>query len=282
MFDGEVSPWPYALYRMAIAAVVLVRTTDVLRPLLPLLHHAWVAGLEYDPRVEKVAPPALRSPLVPGLTIPDALALVLVWARTILAALLLLGVRVRTVAFALMVVGLGLMAADRYRYFHHILLLYVGVGWLALAPGADRLGVMQLGHRRWHAEAWVPRWPLQLMRLFTMSVYLAAGTAKLSSDWLSGKTLAQLTALGLVGGRPWQWLVAHVGASPLAIGIAGAELGLPVLLAAPRTRLGGVVLGVALHAGISTAMSVSTFGVEMVLLLSLFLPWPERAAARAT
>lgn len=258
LFDGTVDPTAYTLLRVGIATLVLLRTNDWLRPWLRLDHHAWVTGTEYAPSIERVTEPRLASPLIPGLAgWPDSIVEVLVHGRTALAALLLLGIASRPVALALAAIGWGLMAADRFRYLHHLHLLFIACAWLALCPTSPHPA---------------PRWPAQILRVQVLAIYAAAGLAKLDADWLSGRTLAQLADANLVT-LPFDpgatgWAVA-------AAAVAGIELALVPLLALRRTRTAAVVLAIALHAMIDASMMVSTFSATMVLLVSLFLPWGE-------
>ncbi|NIS28856.1 MAG: HTTM domain-containing protein, partial [Actinobacteria bacterium] len=202
LFGGWVSPWPFAILRVGLAAIVLLRTTVF--DWLPMDHHGWVAGLEYHPPVDAAEPPAFHSPLWPFLPpLGAGLTAALVWARTALATLLLVGVRPRIVAAALALLGYGLMAADRTRYLHHLHLLWLSVGLLALTPCGERLAPLR--RLRWLGDGktprrWVPRWSLQLLRFHVLVVYAAAGAAKLDPRWLSGRTLAELHDAGLLHG----------------------------------------------------------------------------------
>lgn len=268
-----VSPLSYATLRIGLASLVLLRTTDLGRGLVTLDHHRWVDGLEYHPSVERTVDPALFSPLLHGVPAPsDELAGALVIARTALAVMLLLGLFSRASAAGLAAIGVALVLLDRYRYFHHLHLLWMSCAWLALAPSGNRLSVMRLV-RPPATEA--PAWPLNLIRLHVMAVYLASGLAKLNADWLSGRTLGALTEVGLVR-PPFDAPPAYL----TAVGICVLELGLPALLAWRRSRLAAVALAVALHVAIDSAMMVSTFGATMVLLLTAFLPWDREDMLR--
>jgi vitamin K-dependent gamma-carboxylase-like protein len=275
-WEGTVSPWPLAVFRTGLALLILVRTTDLLRPWVDLDHHQWVHGLEYLPSIEAISPPALHSPLIPFFPpIGTAAATLLVWARTLLAVVLLLGIRPRLTAGLLGLAGAGLVCADRYRYLHHLYLLWVSCGWLAFAPSAERLSVERLFRS---GLARVPRWSLQLLRAQLLVAYAAAGLAKLRLSWLSGRTLVSMARAGLVGGPLWTRLLGVSGARPIALTIVVTELLLVPLLAWRRTRVAGVLVGLCLHAAMSSMMMLSTFGAQMALLLLLFLPWAETGA----
>lgn len=277
-FEGSAPALPLALARMALALLVLLRTSDVGRDLVHFNHHNWVDGLEYAPNVDSFREPGLVSPLLPGLSLGTTSTWLLVAVRTLAASLLLLGVGARASAIAVAVAGAWLMAADRFRYLHHLYLLWCMLAWFALLPSAERLSLSRLLLRR-PGRHDVPRWSLQLLRLFCASVYFAAGVAKLNQPWLSGDTLRALERVSWVGGAAFSSAVAHLGYAPLAWLICLTELALAPLLLLPRTRPLGVALGILLHLGVVASMEVSTFTGQMLLLLALFLV-RDRAEAR--
>jgi len=285
-FQGTVSPWPYAIVRVATAGIFLVRHSDWLRPWIWLEHYRWVRGLEFTWSI--AASPPLVSPLVPGLVLDETATRWLVYVRTALAVSLLVGARPRACAGLLALVSYVLFAADRYRYFHHLHLLYVSVAWLALAPLGDRLNIERAVRRAWSAlrgtssaeltaPDWSPVWPLQLLRAFVMSVYFAAGVSKLHGEWLSGHTLEHMHRVGVISGAPFATLQNWLGYAGIARLTCLSELGLPLLLAARPTRYAAIALAIAFHAFLSASMRVSTFGLQMVVLLTVFA-----CASRAT
>ena len=260
-FAGHVRSWIYVLLRVAFAGLLLIREADWLRPWVSLDHQRWVHGLDFSWSIRQQ--PYLVSPLLPGFALGPGATYWLVRVRTVLAVVLLVGIRPRPCALLLSLVCYALLIADRYRYFHHLHVLYLSVAWLALVPSATSFGL-----RRWS-----PAWPLQLLRAWAISIYLAAGSAKLTPTWLSGATLAELTRLHAVRGPTWALLQRVVSGSAAAQLVCATELCLPLLLAFRPTRRCAVVVGVAFHALLSACMDLSTFGVEMTLLLLSF--WPE-------
>jgi hypothetical protein len=262
-FAGQVRSWIYLLLRVAFAALLLIREADWLRPWLSLDHQRWVHGLDFSWTIRQA--PYLTSPLVPGFALGPSATYWLVRARTVLALALLVGLRPRWCALLLASVCYVLLAADRYRYFHHLHVLYLSIAWLALVPSLPRCAV-----RRWS-----PAWPLQLLRAWTLSIYLAAGSAKLNGVWLMGQTLSELSRLHSIAGPTWL-LLQRVVSIPLAAKlVCASELSLPVFLAFRPTRRAAILFGLAFHALLSACMNVSTFGVEMSLLLVSFWPWVE-------
>lgn len=248
--------------------IVLLRTTDWLAPWISLDHTAWESGLQYAPWDEAVIEPRLSAPWLSGLALSPAVEGALVIARTALAVMLLVGVRARSAALALGLVGHALMASDRFRYLHHLYWLWCSCLLFAAMPSGARL-----------SSGPVPRAGVQVLRGAALIVWSAAGLAKLRAEWLDGSILRYLEARGLLFG-PARAVADAVGHGPLAMGIAAAELALvPLLILGGRARLLGVALGLALHAGIDASMHVSTFGAQMTLFLSLFLPWREHRYA---
>lgn len=274
-FEGDVSAWPLALFRVGLALLVLVRVTGVGAAVgLPLDHAAWERGIEYAPSSDRATPPALHAPLVPMPRLPDGILEVAALSRIALALLLLAGLWPRASALALAVVGWGLMAYDRHRYLHHLHLLWVSCAWLALAPSGARLS----WHRR-SIQPTVPRWSLQLLRLQLLVVYAAAGVAKLRADWLSGETLRLVERVRLVHGALWGLARDMFGHGGVAVLACATELALVVLLAVRRTRRVGVALAVLFHVGLEASMTLSTFSALMLLYVALFLPWRQGVGA---
>jgi len=250
---------------VSLALLLLVRSTDWLRPLLPLDHHNWVQGFDFSWSIAEA--PYLVSPLVPGLVLGARATWLLVRLRAALALALLVGIRPAWTALSLAGVSYGLLFADRYRYFHHLHVLYLAVAWLALVPAARRRDSLELQ----------AAWPLQILRAGVLGIYLAAGSAKLQPNWWSGDSLAILAHIRMLNGPTWVALERAFSLGALAKAACLTELGLPLLLVVPRTRRLGVLLGATFHSLISCLMPVSTFGVTMVLLLFSF--WPERRVA---
>jgi hypothetical protein len=127
-----------------------------------------------------------------------------------------------------------------------------------------------------------PIWPLQLVRALLISVYLAAGLAKLDPAWLRGETLEQLTRLNVLKGTIWTTLHSWLGYGAVAKLVCTTELALPLLLLVRHTRRSALFSGWIFHALISATMDVSSFGAQMSVLLVAF--WPtatNRDGARA-
>jgi HTTM domain len=279
LFRGEVTPWVYVTLRVGLATIFLVRHSDWLRPWVFLDHHRWVNVLDFLWSSE--TPPYLVSPLVPGLVLGATITFWLVHTRTVLAVLLLLGVRAQLSAALLAVVSYLLFASDRYHYFHHLHFLYVSIAWLAFCPVGDRWSLDRAVVRGWTKlrqravgamtlPATSPLWPLQLIRAFVVSIYLAAGSSKLAGAWLRGETLELLRRFHVVQGPTWAKMEAMLGFGGVAKLTCLIELTLPVFLVFRPTRRWAVVGAMIFHALISASMMVSTFGAQMAVLLTAF------------
>jgi hypothetical protein len=286
---GSVSPWPYALLRVGLALILLVRSSDLTRPVLDLEHHLWVHGLDFSWSAERA--PYLVSPAVTGFALAPISNDVLVLVRTLLAVSLLVGLRPRFSAAALAIVSYSLLLADRYRYFHHLHLLYLATGLLAFCPIGARLDLERGARRLWRRIRRAPvldpassescaAWPLLLFRALISGVYLSAGLAKLDPAYWSGQTLAELDRLGMLGGPGWAILHSAFGYVGLARLSCLIELSLPFLLAFRRVRWLGVGPAVGFHLLIGSALAVSSFGATMVVLLLSY--WPKSRSCESS
>lgn len=260
----------YDVLRLGLALTFVVRHSDWLRPFAFLEHHRFVRGLLFLGSTP--AEPALVSPLPWGIALGAGLNDALVYLRTGLSLFLLLGIRIRVTALLLAVTSLTLLGADRYRYYHHLYLLYVAVACLALTPERTP---WSLERRLFGGSSGpTPIWPLQLLRALVLSVYLAAGLSKLDAGWLRGEALDHLARLHILSGGAYELARNVLGNAGIAIVACAAELGLPALLGFSRTRRGAVVLAWLFHLGISLSMPVYSFGVQMAVLVFGF--WPQR------
>jgi hypothetical protein len=281
--------WIYAWIRIGTAAIFLVRNADWLRGVALLEHHRFVRGLLFFDST--AAEPRLVSPMIPGLTLDAGATRTLVYARTVLSVLLLFGVRARASAALLAAVSFLLFAADRYRYYHHLYLLYLTVAWIALAPIGGALSLEQPIRRTlatlrgdtlpvettssWQAPA--PIWPLQLVRALVIGVYVAAGVSKLDAGFLAGDALRELERFHVLKGSFWELTRDALGYGGVAKLSCFTEFALCAGLLYRPTRRAAVVFGWAFHAGISASMPVYTFGVQMAVLLMAFWPRAEPA-----
>jgi hypothetical protein len=282
LFCGSVATAVYPALRVGLASIFLVRHADWLRPWVFLEHHRFVRGLMFL-ESGAAAEPALISPMIPGFSLGDSATRWLVYARTLLAVLLLLGVRARAAALGLALVSYALLAADRFRYYHHLHLLYVSIAFLALAPIGASLSVERIAARLLRrvrglpdvtatSSTTSPAWPLQLVRALVIGVYTAAFASKLDSSFLRGDVLRGLERFNVLKGEFWELVRDFAGYRGVATLAGIAEIALPLLLLLRPTRRLAVLLALGFHAGISACMPVYSFGAQMAVLLVAFLP----------
>ncbi len=159
---------------------------------------------------------------------------------------------------------------DKALYLNHYVLFTLLGLWLLLCPGD---GLRLRGGRP------LPTWSLWLLRAQVASVYLWAGIAKLNGDWLLRAeplaTWLQARAdLPVVGPLLAQDATAYV----MSWGGAAYDLGIPLLLLLPRTRLLGLVLVLGFHLAVGLLFPIGIFPWLMVLAATLFLDpsWPRQ------
>jgi hypothetical protein len=285
LFEGTTRSFVYSTLRIGTAAIFLVRHSDWLRPWVFLEHHRFVRGLMFLD--SSPLEPRLVSPIIAGFSLGDGATRALVVARTLLSVTLLLGIRARLAAGLLGVVSYALLLADRFRYYHHLHLLYVSLLFLALAPLGSSLSVERGVRRllsRWRRAtpagpaassllAAAPAWPLQLIRALVVGVYLAAALSKVDASWLKGDALRELERFHVLKGPFWAWVRDAVGHATVAWLSLLAEVALPMALMWRPTRRLALFGGWAFHAGISACLPVYSFGIQMSLLLLAL--WPD-------
>ena len=165
----------------------------------------------------------------------------------ILAALGLLTRLATTAAFVLGLYVLGLQFNYGYLHWAHAIVPVV-MGILALSPCGDGLSLDALVHRALRGKERAPgaqyRWPIQLVRVVFVTVFLAAGLSKLRHaglDWVLSDTLRNYFlenqyVFRSEGATGWShgladWLIVRPGlCKVLAATALGAELSAPAAL----------------------------------------------------
>lgn len=196
----------------------------------------------------------------------------LLWALS--ALLLLLGVFARMSAAVALFIGACLINPNFWLlnsgdYVRNILLFY-----LMLSPCAAVWAV-----RPWAVKpagpVYIHPWPVRLIFLHMMSIYFLSGLTKLElGEWAEGKTLYHvLAALDWThlayASLPWPfWLLRLTTWFTLFW-----EIGFPVLVLWPRTRLATLWIGVLFHLGIGLTLRVGPFGFYMICLYLPLVPW---------
>ena len=239
------------LAKLALAWPMLQRLSDPvrLRVHYPLLHGE---------------PPAAFVPVVAAAWFLAAVAFTVGW-RTRLAGGLLCAA-----------MGAALFA-DQQLYSNHLYLLITVVAILVLADPGARCSLDARGR----GPRDVPRWPIRLLQVQLVVVYLFAALTKLNVDFVSG------LVLGL--NVRWDGPLAFPGTLrtvPVLFTVSVVTILLELVLAVgfclPRYRTGAVVLGLLLHTG----MFVSTRPtLDLVLfawmMWTLYLAFDTRGAVAA-
>ena len=171
----------------------------------------------------------------------------------ILAALGLLTRMATLTTFVLGLYVLGLQFNYGYLHWAHAIVPIV-MGILALSPCGDALSLDALVRRavtgRTAAAGGQYRWPIQLVRLVFVTVFLAAGLAKLRqaglewvlSDTLRNYLLENQYVFRSEGATGWghllaDWLIVRPGwCRVLAVGVLAVELSAPAALFSCRAQ----------------------------------------------
>lgn len=242
---------------------------------------AILKGLERAPVLDRLADPGiLRIPYIPGqpsvVGLPTELV-ILVWVG--LAAAFMLGAFTTASGIGLCVVLAAILFSDQQLYSNHLYLLIWLVGLLTLARSGAAVSVDAW---RGRGRAGIQGWPIVLIRLQLIVLYLFAGLSKINLMYLSGSVVAvSLRREGPLA-IPADWRSFELMAAVSAVSIL-VELGLAVGLLLPRWRRTAFVLGLAMHAGIALwfdpTLPLVIFGVMTLGPYVLFLDdRPQRLA----
>lgn len=257
---------PLAWSRVALASVLLIRTTPLVEWLDPSITNGF-QGLMGWPDGS-----AFRAPAY-GLALPDDAIAALCIVRTVAAVGLLLGYRTLLSGCTAGIAGYLVTLQDAFGFTFTQHLLFVGAFVLGLTDCAAVLSVRREPLRSPSTSRW-------LVWGFVASVYFWAGVCKLRADWFDGRTLELFYAEGKLDGAladvllgaPWNRAIA-------ATSVALLELALPVLLLHPRTRRLGLAAALAMHVLIEPMGHPDVMGWGMIALLLSFVRSPEEAAA---
>lgn len=253
-----------AAARIALGALVLLRTTPVLHPLgIGYLASTWpVLGWPSG---------SWRAP-APGLALPDACVAGLCIARTVAVVLFTLGVRARAAGLVAAGAGWLVMLQDELGFLQTLHLLWLGMALLALAGSGAAMAL------RPEAAA-SPLTGIWLVRAFVASVYAWAAIGKLRADWLDGRTLSLLYDIGGLHGPVGAIAASTTWRAPIAFSVVAVELALGPLLLWRRTRAAALAAAVGFHVLIETMARPDVLGLGMGALLLVFLE-PRRSDGR--
>jgi hypothetical protein len=257
-----------AVARIAIAALLLVRTTPILVP----LHAHWT----YD-TVPLLGWPHTGWTLTLGPPLPNALVASLCVVRTVAALALLVGLAPAVSGAICGACGLLVLAQDVFATTNTLRLLYLSAIVLAATDCASVASVAPRSPRAPASSQW-------LVRCWVLSIYAWAAISKLDADWLSGNTLALFRSSGLLRGPLAGALLSTHGQRIVGAWLAlTCESALVVLLPIPRTRRIGLALAVAMHLAFQLVVEPDLLGWAMLGLLVVFVDqWPVTSKGHPT
>ena len=248
---------PLAWTRIALAIIVLLRTTPVL---------GWFdAGLAD-------ATPLLGWPhggfqvAAFGATLPIGVVKVLCVVRTVGAVGFLLGWFTLPAGLVTGVAGYAVFLQDAYSFTFTQHLLFLGTAVLALTDCATVLAVRPDRPRAPDSSRW-------LVQVFLVAIYFWAAFVKLRRDWIDGRTLGLFFDEGRLSGPLARALMGTTERRAIAApAVVATELSLVVLLLWPRTRWLGIAIAVVMHASIEWMAHPDVIGWAMCAFLLSFVP----------
>ena len=254
---------PLGWSRAALGTLFLLRTTPILAPF-----HIWFLQGTWPllgwPDGRWSAPP-------PSFTLPYGLVVALCLLRTACALAFTLGIGTRLAGLTAGVSGYLVLSQDPFAFINTLHLLFLGTMVLACTDAGSSFALRPNPAR-------TPASSFALVRIFLASIYLWASIAKLHGDWLDGRILALFEQDGAFCGPLAAFLLSTpVRRTMVAWVVAMTELALGPLLLWSRTRVFGVALAFAFHAGIELTTRPDLLGWEMAALL--IACWPVRSPA---
>lgn len=154
-----------------------------------------------------------------------------------------------------------------------ILGLFFGV-FALITPSVHQGILPSRGADKTSTTGSVPRWPILLIRLQLVLIYLTTGLEKVrGNEWQEGSAVYH--ALEIEHLRRFEapaFLTSNPGSvRAMTWGTLALELGLPIFLLIPRTRRWAVLVGVVMHIGFDLFLELGFFGPAMVVGLLAFL-----------
>jgi hypothetical protein len=249
---------PLAWARIAFAAVLLIRTTPLIRAIDPTFG-------DVDPLLGWPQGAGISTAAF-GWALPAAVIKFLCLARTALAMLFLLGYRPLLTGLGCGIAAYAVLLQEVFGFTFTQHLLFLGVAVLATTDCAAVLSVRP-------EEPRSPRTSQILVLALIVSVYFWAGFGKLRRDWMDGRTLGLFYDEGRLRGALADLLLG----TPTRRAIAGpivalTELALGPLLWFRKTRWIGLGLALALHVAIEPIAHPDVLGWAMLALLLALVP----------
>ncbi|MGH8905922.1 MAG: HTTM domain-containing protein, partial [Egibacteraceae bacterium] len=234
--------------------------------------HGWIAAYWIAPAEHLPYPGFGWLPRLPGAGMYG------LWAvMGVLAALITVGGLYRFAAALFTLAFAYQFLLEQGRYLNHFYFMLLMAGLLAVVPA----------HRRWSVDAWLrprlrgdsaPAWTLWLLRFQVGVLYVYAGLAKLSADWLAGQPMRMWLAARADFPVLGPWLADPTAALGAAWLSAALDLLAVPLLLARRTRVAALVVIVAFHALNARLFTIGVFPVLAMAGTLLFCEpdWPRR------
>ncbi len=133
-----------------------------------------------------------------------------------------------------------------------------------------------------HSATFIHPWPLRLLFLQLVFIYFCNGLHKNipGSDWWTGETVYAILANLAMCRFPYNRVpIPYFVTKLLTWTVFLFELGFPLWVALPRTRVWALCLGAAFHIGLAVFMELIMFPAYMLCLYLPLVPW-ERVADR--
>jgi hypothetical protein len=252
---GPIDPWAAAVFRLALAAMLLlVFRQPVTQPLPGISHLPFMPALYAD----VFAHPAYRA------------------AGLMLLALFSLGWRPRPVGMILTALLAPLVAAPGLSQSRQVLLFTLMA--FSFVRSDARMSVRPI-------DAVGPLWPVRLIQLQLSLLYGVNALAKFTPEYLRGDVLVGQSAT-----LPNFLVDLRSGALPLgpidvpvwsmAVAVVTVEAALAVGFWVPRLRPGAAVAGVMFHVATSFIIQIAWLGWTSVFLYLVFLLPFERRGGR--
>jgi hypothetical protein len=257
-----------AFVRIAMAALILVRTTPILAwTRVGFLHGTWpLLGWPTD----------TYHAALGGWSWPPAIVAALCIARTCCAMALLVGLCSRVCGIATGVLGYLVLAQDELVFVQTLHLLYASAILLGLTDCGCAFALRRDNSVSPQSSVW-------LLRIWVASIYFWASLAKISVDWFSGNAFATFYQYrGLAGPVADILFATETRRMSIAICVMLVELVLGPALLFERTRKFALTSALLFHISIEIVARPDVFGYAMCALLLVFLsPAAHRASTPA-
>jgi hypothetical protein len=287
--SAPASPRPLAVFRIGIAAVLLLQALAVAATLTELYGEKgiipWTLGEasapEGMPRVRWVA--QLLRPY--GVSADTCLRGVFLAHVAGLAALLV-GWHTRLAAVLAWLTHLALTVSGNASIYGVDQFAVIALFYCVCLPVGQALSADRLANRATGEPSAGARLGLRLLQLHLCVVYLASGIEKAAGEeWWNGEAIWRAVNWPLMELVPVGWL-AYVPwlARLICWGTLLVEVGYPLFMWLPRTRKWWVAATVGLHLGIAVMLGLVFFAAVMIVLtvsaFAISAEPPKRPAAQ--